>query len=175
MKMKQCTCSDRSPTWHAVFHPHKYLPLFLCPLRMHPSFFFCSWLGFQNDRRKPLDAVHRDCLVRRSNVELRVDGLGLLSAHNEVFVCYTLLDTDTLYCVVQHACCYKACNSEFSYVTEVTDAFTGKTDEWSCCGHGVADVQVSEGHTQGCFLLWSRRRPVSEILYIFSLRTLKFE
>jgi hypothetical protein len=93
--------------------PTQISPLVLvCPLRMHPSF-FCSWLGFQNDRYTHLDAVHRDYLVRGTSVELRVDGLGLLSALNEVFLLYTLLDTDTLYCVVQQACCYKACNSEF--------------------------------------------------------------
>ena len=108
--------------------PARISPVILvCPLQINPIFFFCSWLGFQNAKHKHLDAVHRDCLVRGTSVELRVNGLGLLSALNEGFLCYTLLETDTVYCVVQHACCYKECNSEFYYVTEVTDAFTGKT------------------------------------------------
>jgi hypothetical protein len=98
--------------------------ILVCPLRMHPSF-FCSWLGFLNDRHKHLAAVHRDCLVKGTSVELKVNGLALLSALNEVFLCYTLLETDTLYCVVTHACYYKACNSDFRYVTEVTNAITG--------------------------------------------------
>jgi hypothetical protein len=98
----------------------------VCPLRMHPSF-LCSWLGFLNDREKHLTAVHRDCLVKGKCVELKVDDFALLSVFNEFFLCYTLLETNTLYCVVKHACYYKACNSEFRYVTEATDAFTGIT------------------------------------------------
>lgn len=95
-----------------------------------------------------------------------MDGLGLLSVLNEVFLCYhTLLDTDTLYGVVQHACCYKACNSELYYVNEITYAFIGKT---VTLGADMATMfqtfKVSEGHTQVRFLLQSRQRPVSEIL-----------
>jgi hypothetical protein len=49
MKMKQCICSDRSPTWHPVFRPHKYPPLFLCvpcvSLANAPKFFFFLFLG----------------------------------------------------------------------------------------------------------------------------------
>jgi len=107
--------------------PAQISPVILvCPLRMHPRS-FCSWLGFQNDRHEHLDAVRRDCLVRGISVDLRVDGLCLLSALNKIFLCYTLPDMYTLYCVVQLSCWCKACNSEFYYVTEVTDAFTGKT------------------------------------------------
>lgn len=100
--------------------------ILMCPLRIHPVFFY-SWLGFQNYRHEHLGAVHRDCLVTGTSVELKVDGLSLLSALNKFFLCYTLLDTDTIYCVVQHDCFYKACNSEFHYVSQVTDTFTGKT------------------------------------------------
>ena len=76
--------------------PTQISPVILaCPLRMHPVF-FCSWLGFQNYRHEHLDAVHRDCLVRGTSVELKVDGLSLLSALNEVFLCYTVLETHNL-------------------------------------------------------------------------------
>jgi hypothetical protein len=100
--------------------------ILVCPLRLHPAL-FCPWLGFQNDRHQHMATDHRDFLIKGTSVELKVNGLALLSALNEVFVCYTLLEIGILYCIVQHACYYKACNSDFYYVTEHTDVFTGVT------------------------------------------------